>query len=198
MSFYKNPRILVDIDGVCLNWLDGFIRYMRHQGFVNLREHVKHDELGYRFGINHEECDNHIRTFNGGHWEFGTLPPEEGAVNGIRYLNEKMGYRFVGITSCTTSPTTISLRKANLYNVFGDVFDAVHCVDHGKSKNTHLADYEPTFWVEDKTVNAEAGLQYGHQCILMNRLYNSNDKIDSQIKRCYSWDEVILTIKNNQ
>lgn len=197
MPMNKNRIILVDVDGVLLNWLDGFIRYMEHQGYKNVREHIDHDDLGYRFDIQDKQIiDQQVRRFNSGQWEFGTLPPLNGAIQAIKHLNTKLNYRFVCITSCTTGLQTIALRKANLYNVFGDVFDAIHFVDHKEPKNTHLADYDSTFWIEDKTVNAEAGLIYEHDCIIMNHLYNAHDQADSRITRCSSWDEIVNYIEN--
>lgn len=194
-----NKVILTDCDGVLLEWIDAFIRYMEHLGYTWDKEAGEPQQynMAPHFGIKIEdEMVEHIMNFNHGHWEFGTLNPLAGAKEALFELVD-MGYRFTAISSCSTAPQTIALRKANLYNHFGDVFDAVHCIDVGESKRTHLADHEPTFWIEDNFENCVDGLQYGHKCILMHRKWNENSE-NAKINRCYSWEEIVDFIKENQ
>ncbi len=187
----KNKIILTDIDGCFLSWIEAFTRYMISQGYTPANKvHTQHDDLGTFFGFDNSEIPEIVNTFNSGHWEFGTLPPIDGAIEGSKKLLDS-GYRFIGITSCSTHPQTIALRKANLYNVFGDIFDAVHCVDVGESKATHLADHDPSFWIEDKATAANLGLVYGHKCILIDQTWNSNEFLDNRAIRCYGWEEIV-------
>ena len=188
-------KVLTDIDGVCLNWLEAYERYMVNQGYKIIGGHTDHKKLGDRFGISFEETMEHVEIFNSGHWEFGTLRPEEGAVDAVKYLHSKE-YELIGITSCSTHPQTVALRKANLYNVFGPAFSEVHCVSVGESKTTHLSEHDPCFWIEDKATACVDGLVYGHKCILMDRPWNG-DYIDDRLARCYSWQEVIEFIESN-
>ncbi len=187
----KNKVLLTDIDGVFLDWFVAFERYMISQGYGQTgKVHTRHDDMGLYFGVDNNEVYGLVDGFNSGHWEFGTLPAIDGAIEGVQKLIDE-GYRFIGITSCSTHPQTVALRKANLFNVFGDVFDAVHCVDVGESKATHLADHDPSFWIEDKAPAADLGLVYGHKCMLIDQTWNSDEVIDSRVKRCYGWKDIV-------
>jgi 5'(3')-deoxyribonucleotidase len=183
----KDKIILTDCDGVLLSWLSAFNRFMVHQGFNPIE--LSQFTTPSHYGISEEQINDYVTTFNSGHWEFGTLPPYRDAQNGVKQLFE-MGYRFVVITSCSSHPQTIALRRANLFNHFGDVFEHVHCIDVGESKRSHLADYEPSIWIEDTPRHAEDGLIYGHNCILMTEQWNKNYNND-RIKRVHNWDEIV-------
>lgn len=191
----KNNIILIDCDGVLLLWRDSFKLYMQHQGheWLNVKDDYR---VAQHFNLSVDEVYQHMKRFNDGHWLFGTLKPIEDAVSGMKTLS-KMGYRFIAITSCSSNPTSKVLRQANLYNIFGDVFDDVHCVPIYESKKPHLAEYEPTFWIEDNFKNCVDGIKYGHTGILLtqiwNRIYEDND-----IKRCDKWPEIVDFIEENQ
>lgn len=187
--------ILTDVDGVLLIYLDAFVLYMKHKGIFPSGPAPQNFDLGPWFGISNDQVMEEIETFNSGHWEFGTLKPHTGAVDAINTLKLHK-FSLVAITSCSTAQTTIALRKANLYNVFGDVFDAVHVVDLGVSKRDHLANFEPSFWIEDKFSAAMDGIDYGHDCIIMDRPWNSKESHD-KVTRCYSWDEAVDYILKN-
>ena len=187
----RNSTILCDVDGVLLHWLPAFHRYMNNQGLYS--DNPEGYTVGANFGMTDDELVEYITIFNGGHWEFGTLTPYADAQYGIQELT-KLGYRFVAITSCSTNTQAIALRRANLYIHFGDVFDAVHCIDVGNSKKTHLAEHEPTFWIEDHAKNAADGLEYGHDCILMAQNWNENVS-DPRVKRCLNWAEIVEYIE---
>lgn len=187
-----NKKLLLDVDDVLLDWYSGFERYMNHLGF-----HSNGDtcyDLSKRFDTTRKEMEKIIKQFNK-RWEFGTLNPMPYAKESLKKL-KKHGYTFVAISSCSTDPTTIALRKANLYWIFGDVFKAVHCINLGESKETHLADYNPTWWVEDKFENAAAGLKYNHKPILMTRPSNKDAEHEGVI-RCDDWKQIYNTITNN-
>jgi len=194
----KNNIILVDIDGCCLDWLGAFIVYMKHQGHewdYSLGEPQQYN-LAPHFHLDNSVIETNIVKFNTGHWEFGTLKPIKGATAGINKLVD-WGYKLVAITSCSTNPLTVALRKANLYNYFGDVFDAVHCVDMMESKRTHLADYEPTYWIEDHVNNCADGLKYGHTCLLLKQLWNETAS-HPDLVRCDDWSEIVKFIGYNK
>lgn len=185
--------ILVDCDGVLLDWLSAFTRFMSAGGIEPHPGDSSMYNLGPYFGISDDKVFDYITEFNNGHWEFGTLPALPGSVRNIRRLVNDEGYRFVAITSCSTGPQTVALRKANLYNVFGDIFDNVHCVDLGESKKTHLGSYEKTWWIEDKPSACEEGLDYGHKCILLDQSWNQ-DYEHTEIYRAMNWTDIVNKI----
>lgn len=184
--------ILIDVDGVLLKWLDSFTIYMHHKGYKWIDLPIQSYDLSHHFLISKKEVDDNVEIFNDGHWEFGTLKPENGALKALKQFNNPL----VAISSCSTNIQAIALRKANLYNYFGDRFKAVHCVGVEESKKTHLADYEPTIWIEDNYHNCIDGLEYGHKCILLTKPWNKNYS-HPDITRCENWDQIVEEIKND-
>lgn len=184
--------LLLDVDDVLLNWYSGFERYMRHLGYES-NGSVDWD-LSKRFDTSKKEMEKIIKTFNK-RWEFGTLDPLPNAQKVMKKLS-KDGWRFVAISSCSTDLATIALRRTNLYWCYGDIFDAVHCLNLGESKESHLADYNPTWWIEDKFENAVAGLKFGHKSILLNYPTNK-DMHHPDLIRCDGWKNIYDIIKNN-
>ena len=189
----QKKYILIDVDDVLLNWYSGFLRFTKHLGLEPINDNTDYD-LSKRFGLSSSEMTDMIQFFNS-RWEFGTLDPLPNSREYIAALRER-GYIFVAITSCSTDPITVALRRSNLYWCFGDVFEDVHCVNLHESKETHLADYNPSWWIEDKFENALAGLKYRHKSILLTQPSNTG-KEHSDIKRCDSWCEIYKHIINN-
>ena len=103
----KNKTILLDVDSVLLLWREGFIKYMEHRGYdyIDGVDDEEHYDLVEHFdNVTIDDILNHIKLFNDGHWEFGTLKPVEGSQEALRILDD-MGYSFVAISSCSTKPT---------------------------------------------------------------------------------------------
>lgn len=191
---FKNNIFLVDVDGVLLKWVPAFDKYMSKKGIYPITEKQQDFDLSTYYALPKNIIYDEVNKFNNGHWRFGTLDPYPDAVNGVKYIHDTLGFKFVAITSSSTKSQSIALRRANLFNVFGDVFYDVHCVDVEGDKTEYLALYKPTYWVEDKPKNCLIGLEYGHDCILMNRNHNKKD-VDSRWTRCYNWREIIRYIE---
>ena len=184
--------LLIDVDGVCLDWREGFMRFMLNRGHPIRSGFETEYLLGSFYDLNDEEFYNQVNIFNSGRWEFGTLKAEPGALSGINALSE-LGYRFIAISACSSSKQSFVLRRANLYNIFGDVFDEVHCLDLKDRKKSHLAYHEPTFWIEDKMSACLEGVDAGHKCILIDQTWNK-DQHDDRVERCQDWDAVIAYV----
>lgn len=189
-----NKIILTDCDGVILDWMDRFIAYMLGEGYSIYQDEHNQYELGALFDISEEEASDRIAAFNDGDWRFGTLQAFDGAEEAMSVLST-LGYSFVAITSCSEKSRVTALRKANLYNVFGDVFKEVHCIGVNQNKTPILKKYEPTFWIEDRLRHALEGIDAGHKSILIDRRWNQKDD-DQQVKRLYSWAEIVQYIIN--
>ena len=50
----------------------------------------------------------------------------------------------------------------------------------------------------DEAMAAEEGLLYGHKSILYDQPWNRDIVVDSQIERCYTWDEIVKHIREEQ
>ena len=90
------------------------------------------------------------------------------------------------ITSLSDNPRAVELRERNLNNIFGaNVFDFIKCIETGANKDAELNKFKDSecWWIEDKVSNAEAGLKYGLNPILMSHPHNDNYLIKT-LQRC--------------
>lgn len=188
-------RILIDCDGVLLCWSSAFIKYMKdeeHSTYLGGQDRYNIENF---FDMPSEDVIDRITKFNDGHWRFGTLKPYEDTVEAISIL-VKLGYSFVVITSCSDKPEVINLRKANLYSVYGNIFEEVHCIGLYKNKIEILQKYESAFWIEDTPSHAIDGAKLGHKAILIGQIWNQ-DQDDDMVHRCKNWAEIVKYILTN-
>ena len=155
--------ILVDADGVLLDWEYAFNIWMQEHGFEEVPGSKFSYEMDERYGIPKEQVRKLIRLFNESA-AIGFLPALRDAMYYVKRLHEEHGYRFHCITSLSTDPKAVRLREMNLAKLFGKTaFERVVCLSTGADKNEALEEYRDTgcYWIEDKPVNAEAGLAAG-------------------------------------
>ena len=188
----KNDRdkvILTDCDGVLLNWEYAFITWMKRHGYREVENGHLHYDIGDRYGIPKEEKNRLIKFFNESS-AIGFLPPLRDAMYYVDKLHKEHGYIFHCITSLSLEPTAQELRTANLKKLFGDtVFEKFIYLDTGADKHEALELYRDTnhIWIEDKVENAELGIDYGLDSILIEHGHNMNYKNLPLMK---TWKEV--------
>lgn len=181
--------ILVDADGVLLDWRHTFQSWMRLNGYV-LRDPDCY-EIEIAYGIERREAKMLTRFFNESA-RVGWLPPHRDAVKYVRKLHEEHGYVFHCITSLSTDPFAGRLREDNLRRLFGPtVFEKVQCLETGADKAEALEHYRGTgcIWVEDKYENAIAGLNVGLVPILITHDHNRHENTEN-IHRVDTWKEI--------
>lgn len=170
----KESVILVDADGVLLNWEYAFAIWMEQHGFTKVPGGDLNYSIGERYGIEAEQGRKLIKMFNESA-AIGFLPPLRDAIHYVKKLHEEHGYVFHCITSLSTDPNAQRLREMNLAKLFGDtVFQRVVCLATGADKDQALLPYRDTgcFWVEDKPENAEVGAALGLESLLMEHGHN--------------------------
>ena len=181
--------IVVDCDGVLLDWEHSFKLWMKEKGYE-----VKNDveySMAKSYEMEKPEMKKLIRHFN----ESATmccLPPLRDAVKYVRKIHEELGYVFHCVTSMTLDRHANKLREQNLSNLFGETaFDKVHCLDTGADKDDALLPYLDSgcLWVEDKITNAELGDRLGMSAVLMKHDHQ-NDYTNDAIPAVESWKEI--------
>jgi hypothetical protein len=178
----KNSVILVDADGVLLNWEYAFDVWMETHGFKQLPGGELNYDIGKRYGIDRPQAKKLIKIFNESA-AIGFLPPLRDAMYYVKRLHEEFGYVFHCITSLSLDPSAQKLREMNLKKLFGDTaFEKVICLDTGADKDEALLPYKDTgcWWIEDKYVNAELGHSLGLNSLIMEHGHNMHyfhDKI---------------------
>jgi FMN phosphatase YigB (HAD superfamily) len=187
---FNEKTLLVDCDGVLLDWEWAFGVWMTERGYVqrsNAKDYYKiHEQFD---DLTYPEAKKFTKLFNESA-AIGFLPPLRDSVYWVKRLNEELGYRFHCITSLSTDANAIKLRKMNLAKYYGDVFDEVICLDTGSDKDEGLAPYKDSglFWVEDKPENADLGHKLGLKSILIEHGHNMNHTCPYPIVK--NWQEI--------
>ena len=125
--------ILVDCDGVVLNWEYAFDIFMEEHGFKKVEGANAIYNIGERYGIDIVQGRKLIKIFNESA-AMGYLPPLRDAVEYVTRMADE-GWRFIAITSLSTNRFAQKLRKRNLAKLFGeDTFIEVTCLATGADK----------------------------------------------------------------
>jgi len=186
----EDKIILVDADGVLLNWEFAFDIYMQEHG------HKKQDgfqfkyDIGKRYGIDREVGKKLIKQFNESA-AIGFLPPLRDAMHYVQRLHREHGFVFHCITSLSLDRNAQKLRRMNLEKLFGEtVFEEIVCLDTGADKDGALEKYRDTgyYWCEDKIDNAEVGKKMGLRSILVEHGHNMS--YDGDIPVVKNWREI--------
>jgi FMN phosphatase YigB (HAD superfamily) len=196
---YKNldKLILVDADGVLLDWEYAFNIWMQEHGFEEVPGSKLSYEMDERYGIPKEQVRKLIRLFNESA-AIGFLPALRDAMYYVKRLHEEHGYRFHCITSLSTDPNAVRLREMNLAKLFGKTaFERVLCLPTGADKNEALEEYRDTgcYWIEDKPVNAEVGHAVGLRSLVIEHGHNMH-YYHEHITLVKNWRDVYQIITN--
>jgi len=192
-----NPQslILVDADGVILDWEYAFSVWMEQHGFVKTEGSQFIYDIGKRYGIDHEQGRKLIKIFNESA-AIGFLPPLRDAMYYVKRLHEEHGYVFHCITSLSLDANAGKLREMNLRKLFGKTaFEKITCLETGADKDQALEPYRDSgcWWVEDKPENAEVGHKLGLRSILVEHGHNMNH-VNEQIPVVKNWREIYAII----
>lgn len=179
--------ILVDCDGVILDWMYAFKQWMNRHGYEIVEKDVY--DINVMYGIDRKQSKMLVRMFN----ESATirrLPPLRDAIKYIRKLHEEHGYVFHAITSLSNDEYAQHLRTKNLIELFGaTAFERYTYLDTGADKDEALAVYKDSgcYWIEDKPENALVGKKLGLNAYLMGWEYNVDVK---EVPRVQNWKEI--------
>ena len=195
----KQKYILTDIDGVVLDWEEGFSVWAEHHGHEKVEGYQFKYSIGDRYGLTHQQGNQMVKTFNESA-AIGFLPPLRDAQFFIKKLHEQHRYKFIALTSLSLDPYAHALRERNLKKLMGDAFAKVICLDTGADKDEALErlakKYKGCYWIEDKPVNLHAGVKVGFKGILMEHGHNMNIKVDGMIAK--NWEDVYNHILDNE
>jgi hypothetical protein len=185
-------RILVDGDGVLLNWEYAFHVWLDHHGHDPV---VMDSGLFYKvadqYGLEDEKVIRLVKNFNESA-SIGFLPAMRDSVQYVRQLHEEHDYIFHVITSVSDEPDVKRLRTMNLNKLFGeDAIEHVECLPIGNNKKEYLGKFKDSglCWIEDNIQNAEDGLALGLQPMLVEHGFNMNYENPS-IPLVKDWKEI--------
>tara|TARA_B110000858_G_scaffold112871_1_gene129052 strand:+ start:652 stop:1245 length:594 start_codon:yes stop_codon:yes gene_type:complete len=194
----KDKIILTDIDGVILDWEEGFSVWMEHQGFTKVEGYQYMYSIGDRYGIDLKQGSRLVKQFNESA-AIGFLPPLRDAQYFVKKLHEQHGFKFLAITSLSLDPYAKQLRTRNLKKLMGDAFIDVICLDTGADKTEILIEYgreyPGNYWIEDKPNNLQDGIDAGLEGILVEHGHNMDFTGDANIVK--NWEEIYNLLTNS-
>lgn len=188
MNDVSDKLILVDCDGVLLDWGYSFNYWMKRHGYVKVNDDVY--DMSVAYDMSKSEIRRLIRMFNESA-SIRKLPPLRDAMKYVKKLHEEHGFIFHAITSLSNDQYAQHLRTKNLRELFGDTaFEKYVYLDTGADKDEVLAEYENSFcfWIEDKVENADLGLNLGLNSLLM--AHNHNADYEGNAVRVQNWKEI--------
>lgn len=183
----KEKVILVDCDGVLLDWEYSFNQWMTRHGYTRVCSDTY--DIADRYGIPRKESKKLVRMFNESAW-IRKLPPLRDAIKYVQKLHTEHGYVFHAVTSLSDDEYAQHLRTKNLCELFGPtVFEKYVYLDTGADKDEALLPYKDSecYWVEDKPENAHVGKNLGLTSLLVAHQHN-RDEYD--IPRVQNWKEI--------
>ena len=194
----ENKIILVDADGVLLNWEWAFDIWVQEHGHKRVEQGNRLYDIGERYNIDREQGKKLIKLFNESA-SIGFLPPLRDAIHYVKKLHEEHGYVFHCITSLSKNRNAQKLREMNLDKLFGrTVFEQVVCLATGADKDQALEPYRDSglFWIEDKVENAQVGANMGLKSIIMEHGFNMNYR--GPIPLVKNWAQIYDIITSDQ
>ena len=196
----KEKIILTDIDGVVLDWEEGFSVWAEHHGHSKVEGYQFVYSIGERYGMSYEAGSNLVKIFNESA-AIGFLPPLRDAQFFIKKLHEQHRYNFIALTSLSLDPYAKALRERNLAKLMGKyAFSKVICLDTGADKDEALErlakKHKGCYWIEDKPVNLQAGVDVGFKGILLEHGHNMNKEVNGYVAK--NWEDVYNYIISNE
>lgn len=199
MKINPDRLILVDCDGVCLDWEWAFGVWMDQHGFSVQPDGKLIYDIGDRYGIGREQGKRLIKIFNESA-AIGFLPALRDAMFYVKRLHEEHGYQFHMITSLSTDANAQELRRMNVRKLFGETtFEGFTFLETGADKDEALEPYRDSgcWWVEDKMENCLSGHSVGLRPMLMEHGHNLADQ-HPEVTRVRSWREIYDIVTSGQ
>jgi 5'(3')-deoxyribonucleotidase len=191
MIVKSSKTILVDCDGVLLDWEYAFDAWMARHNYKVVEGKEEVYKVNERYGITRSEGKMLTRMFNESAM-IRKLPPLRDAIKYVKKLHEEYGYVFHAITSLSDDQYAQHLRTKNLIEMFGPtVFEKYVYLDTGADKDVELSRYADSgcWWIEDKPENAIVGEKMGLESIVMTHKHNENEDIGGAV-RVNNWKEI--------
>lgn len=174
----KRKCVVLDTDDVLLDYTPMFGKFVQKHYNIQPQSVLPTSE-GYAEWLqcSDRDIDNFVEHFNESAWEFGTLPPIQNSVQCLKDLHST-GAALVVVSKCGRNGHAIPLRKANLYNVFGDVFSDIHILQYCESKTETFRKLSEVYNVravlDDNTQNIDDALKLKLPSFLFIREQNAD------------------------
>lgn len=159
---HKKPEAFIfDADDTIFDFAGSIREHARNEYNLDVVGKPDKWKIWPWLGIEESESANFIEDFSVS-WRFGCMEPQPGAARVLQSLHSQ-GIKLIILTACGTDKTTVELRKANLYNCFGNIFEEILFVDRNDTKFNVLKKlkkkYDILGFADDKFANIEDSLE---------------------------------------
>lgn len=192
----KKPNLIVDVDGVLLDPITGFMKWF----FVNFPD----VDLFRVLKNNKNIIDSCINAF----WNsenFTKIPARKNAKPAINYL--KTYYNIDVVSNCGNDNRIKECRIQNLENIFGkDAFRNIYLLPFRQPKKEVYSLYKGNaFVIDDELPNlldaVDCNLEYvwmSYFPVLKSMFYNDYDRSLEYLFKKQNWTETIKFLKEKQ
>lgn len=174
---FKKPLLVFDADSVLLDWLGGFLSYLKNRGYC-----IKHVEkyIGTTSFVPLSEITgSSCKVFNDAIMDDFTKSGylarldmfQPNAKDILLKLNKT--FDFAVVTCIGETDSLINQRLENLKLRYNDLFVSVTCIDYGKSKEDALRELAKNRniagFIDDRIKHLDEAIEVGIKPILMSR-----------------------------
>ncbi len=173
----QKPLIIFDADKVLLEWLGGFLSFLKDNGYCtkHVTKYVGTTEFLHTEFITKNDCKVFNKNIINQFLESGYLRNLETFQNdAVAILTElKEHYDFAVVTCIGRDEESISQRNDNLNLRYKGLFTEVVCIDFNESKEESLRylaqQREVVAFIDDREKHLEEAIAAGIKPILMSR-----------------------------
>lgn len=201
----SDELILVDIDGVLVDWIAGFDAYARKR-LAELGRPYPTEPMTYMVDLRAYLCPDDLDLGQQIIQEFqisdhaAEIPAFADALEYLPKIAEEFDIRYVAVSTAGSHPDIVKQRVALLEHHFGpDLFHCYHLLPPLTNKKTVLARYTPTIFIDDMAKQVDAARELGHGIFLLDRTNTFPDhhrrvtswaEIHTQLREAYNADPV--------
>lgn len=197
----KPDCLVFDCDEVLLDHLGAFCSFVKeHYNITPSTERPSEYDLCEWLNVSQTEVNEMLKHFNERSYQFGLLKPlEYNTVSTMLELREKYpDKKFIVLTKSGTMGHGEVLRKVNLTNVFGKIFDEIIIIEMYESKKGALyrlqQKYNVKFLVDDYIKNIKDAMELGIKGIMIKAEHNTSFCFNNDFDYVNDWHDLRLKI----
>ena len=164
------PNVLLsDLDGVYVDWTQGFVKYMESIGFKALHAQPEVFTMTDIFP-DVEKPWLHIKDYQQSEF-YAQVKAYDGALEAYKHLVDN-GVKIIAVSSCGLDEQTVKSRTAFVESQ--GVFSDMILLEMGAPKIDVLNSFDRSAFIDDQPVIAMEGLEAGHIAMLKAMPYNAD------------------------
>ena len=188
--------VILDVDGVTLDWASGFACFMQDKGFsLSTSPNVIKDQA---MSDLFSDCSNplsYIAKYQASD-SYLKIKPYFGVKDYLKELKGEANVFF--LSSCITDNETKKMRLAQLEEHFKGLYKDAFILPLGKSKKEILSKFNNAVYVDDFPTVALEAKEAGCKTFLQSRSYNRNIAINLPRINYLSDLDSYLNLNNNK